>query len=494
MSNQRKKRYEDIMKRMQLIGAPITIVSLMDKLGFWKGEKSPFSPDDEKKLKELEEINKEIQDIENMAINRWMYKDVRKKVLKQRLEESKRNMKLKRQAKIEKRDKKREANAIRLKEGLWSVGKEYSRNLNQKSPDINKLKQFNLPVIQTWKELASFLGIPEATLKRLTYHREVVKYDLYHEFEIPKKTGGKRKISAPIKILKTVQRTILDKILYNLQPSESAHGFTKDRSILTNANCHLYSAVVINFDLKDFFPSIKFGRVFRLFRYFGYSGEVATLLALLCTTCDRLNVKIGDKHFLVANSVRNLPQGAPTSPMISNLIAYRLDKRLKRFAMIHGVNYSRYADDITISIPKSNISPEAMNEKIGKIKGMLKRVIVSEGFMYNTKKIHILRIKSRMEVTGLLVNEPKAHIPKSYLKTVRAILYNINKNGFKAEAKSDDIKHFICSIYGKIMFIQSIMPDKAKKHLDQWHSAIMKWKEEVIEANCEFFIEKAEGK
>ena len=142
----------------------------------------------------------------------------------------------------------------------------------------------------------------------------------YHRYEIAKKTGGVRCISAPKPALAAAQRWVLDQILRRLEPEPQAHGFVPGRSIVTNAAPHAGKAVVCNLDLKDFFPSITFRRVKGLFRKLGYGEHVATLLALLCTEPPRVPVELDGKTYHVALGARVLPQGACTSPAITNAL------------------------------------------------------------------------------------------------------------------------------------------------------------------------------
>lgn len=168
-------------------------------------------------------------------------------------------------------------------------------------------------------------------------------------FTIPKKSGGERLISAPMPRLKRAQYWVLDNILARAPLHDAAHGFAPERSILTNARNHVGRDVVINLDLKDFFPTLTYARVKGLFEALGYAEAVAIPLALLCTEPDVDEVTLdGERHF-IADGPRLLPQGAPTSPAITNLICRKLDRRLMGLSRTLGFVYSRYADDLTFS-------------------------------------------------------------------------------------------------------------------------------------------------
>ena len=150
----------------------------------------------------------------------------------------------------------------------------------------------------------------------------------YQRFTIPKRNGKEREIWAPTAQLKEIQHWILYNILERLLVHEAAHGFVPGRSIVTNAAVHTNSRLIVKMDLQDFFPTITFRRIKGLFRHAGYREQIATLLALLCSESPREEVILRGQKYLVALSPRCLPQGAPTSPAITNAICLRLDRRM----------------------------------------------------------------------------------------------------------------------------------------------------------------------
>src|SRR5262249_11211141 len=164
-----------------------------------------------------------------------------------------------------------------------------------------------------------------------------------------------------------------------------AHGFLPGRSILSNARPHAGKAVVVNMDLEGFFPSIGFPRVRSVFQRLGYSLAVATILALLCSECPRKLVEYDGKPYFVATGPRGLPQGACTSPGLSNQVARRLDKRLAGLAAKMGLTFTRYADDLTFSG-----SPE-LNARVGYLMARVRHLAEEEGFTVNEKKSRVLR-------------------------------------------------------------------------------------------------------
>jgi hypothetical protein len=165
-------------------------------------------------------------------------------------------------------------------------------------------------------------------LRFFAFAREVSTTTHYHRFTIPKKTGGERIISAPHRRLKAAQHWILRNILEPLQLSESAHGFVAGRSIVSNAVPHVGAAIVVNVDLKDFFPTVTYRRVKGLYKKLGYSEEVSTVLGLVCSEPDITETTLDGQQYFVARGPRRLPQGAPTSPAITNALCRRLDRRI----------------------------------------------------------------------------------------------------------------------------------------------------------------------
>jgi len=222
--------------------------------------------------------------------------------------------------------------------------------------------------------------------------------------------------------LKTAQRWLLDSLLDKLPLSEHAHGFRTGHSIVSNARPHVGAEVVINVDLRDFFPTVTYRRVKGLFRKLGYSEEVATLLALLCTEPDTVQTELDGVTYYVAQGTRHLPQGAPTSPAITNLLCRRLDQRLAGFARKHQLSYSRYADDLTLSAPRGVEPP------VGAMLAVLDKVARAEGFTLHPDKISVKRRGRRQEVTGVIVNE-RLGVDRRTLRRFRAFLFQLEKDG-----------------------------------------------------------------
>lgn len=302
------------------------------------------------------------------------------------------------------------------------------------APNANKrLLENQLPAITKVAQLCEALNLSVSELRWLCYQSEVALKSHYTRFEIPKRSGGMRAIWAPLPKLKQVQHWILHNILDNLVVHGSAHGFVTGRSIATNAAEHTNSQLLVKVDIENFFPSISWKRVKGVFRKAGYPEQIATLLALLCTESPREIVEHEGKQVYVALADRCLPQGAPTSPALTNALCLRLDRRLTGFAQKAGWRYTRYADDLTFSLPaNSKNKPE-----ISRLLGTLKRVLGEEGFALNAKKTCVIRTGDVQEVTGLVVNGEKApRVSRELKRQMRAAVHNLQQGKALPEGES----------------------------------------------------------
>jgi len=243
----------------------------------------------------------------------------------------------------------------------------------------------------------------------------------YKCFNFNKKNGKVRIICAPNSSVKILQKKLLYILELNaeIRRIDPVHGFKKDRSILTNAKTHFGCKETLNFDLKDFFPSINFGRVRGLFMsdYFGFNNTVATSLAKLC--CYK----------------NELPQGAPTSPFLSNMVAFQLDNLMMNFSRKNKVIYTRYADDITLSSKNETLSGHCFfSGDTWILSNEIQSIVQASGFEINQQKSRYRNnggsISERLEVTNIVINE-KLNVSWKYIKQIRAILNNWEKHGYK---------------------------------------------------------------
>jgi len=309
----------------------------------------------------------------------------------------------------------------------------------------NNLRFSNLPVIYNLDHLSTLTGYSTKHLYFLVKNDDKV----YRKFHVPKKLGGKRIILSPRKELKKIQRWLLDEILYNVHTHKSAKGFLKGTSIIDNAKEHVDKKIVLNIDIKDFFPSIKYRRVYGLFNSLGYTSALCRILTGLCTY----------KDFL--------PQGSPASPMISNLVCYKLDRRLSGFAEKNRFSYTRYADDITFS----------GDYKLVKCKDFIINIIQNEGFKISYEKLRVIGSGDSQKVTGLVVNE-KVSFDRKKIRRLRAIVHNCKIKG-PIEANKNGHPNFREHIYGYLAFLKPIKPDLSKK-----------WKKVLDELDWDEYDEK----
>ena len=281
----------------------------------------------------------------------------------------------------------------------------------------------------------------------------------YTTFMIPKRSGGEREICAPKGQLRWTQRQILDKILAPVPAHEAAHGFVPGRSTVTNAAAHQGAALVLKFDLTDFFPTIHYHRVLGLFGRLGYyvgdarfhcddeARQVAPTLARLCCYTP-------DSH---AWGTARLPQGAPTSPAISNLICRRLDARLNGLARGKGGIYTRYADDLTFSFRKDEVD-------LGRFRWWVDQVCHQEGFFVNQHKFRVIRRSQRQVVTGIVVNDT-LRIPRDERRRFRAILHNCRTHGLESQARGHE--KFGEYLRGFASYIHMVHPEEGVELLAQ---------------------------
>ncbi|MGP0065865.1 MAG: reverse transcriptase family protein [Isosphaeraceae bacterium] len=314
-----------------------------------------------------------------------------------------------------------------------------------------------LPPLDSAKQLAEALGLTIAELRRLAYHRDAATVLNYRRFTIPKRDGSLRAIWAPLPRLKKAQRWILQNIVEKLLVHGSVHGFLPGRSTFTNAAAHADPKLVVKVDIKDFFPTVTLPRVKGVFRKAGYREEVATLLALICTESPREIVELEGKTYFVALGPRCLPQGAPTSPALTNTLGLRLDRRLSGLAKKLGWRYTRYADDLTFSLPHNHQGPP----RVGTLLGSIRRIVEGEGFSVHPDKTAVARRGGRQKITGLVVNgdgPPRA--PREFRRRLRAAIHN------RAKGKPAPDGETVSTLIGMAAYVYMSDPVRGEKYLD----------------------------
>lgn len=304
-----------------------------------------------------------------------------------------------------------------------------------------RLSENGVPIIYNLRHLRKLLGIHKKEQEKLFGDK---RNESYRTFQIPKKSGGVRTIEAPIEELKKIQGWIKEEILDKFKPSEYAKGFKRGCSIYDNALPHVGKDMVMNIDLKDFFPSIHYSDIYSIFRYIGYTDGVSKLLTKLCT-----------------NAKNVLPQGSPASPALSNLVSLKLDKRLSSLAKKIEANYTRYADDITFS----------GNNNICKYEKLIRKIISEEGYEINENKFRVQPSFQRQEVTGLIVNT-KVSVSEKLISEIENALYYCNKYGVLNHMSHLKIDRGFYKehLYGIAYFVKMVDYEKGSKylsHLDQ---------------------------
>lgn len=353
----------------------------------------------------------------------------------------------------ERRQRRAEEIVQRKREDIVYLGVGVSKRLADRRSHVEALLDRGLPVLSTPADVARAMEISVPELRFLAFHADAVEKPHYVYFEVPKRSGGKRMLAAPQPRLARAQRWVLDHVLDKLPTEDPAHGFIKGRSTLSTAKPHVGRDVVVNLDLSDFFPTITFGRVRGVFQRAGYSPAVATILALICTEPPRIVVEFDGKRYYAATGPRALPQGACTSPALSNQIARKLDRRLLGMANKHGYAYTRYADDLTFS------GDDKSQTEIGMLLARVRHVVDEEGFAVNPKKGRIQRAAGRQTVTGVVVND-RPSLPRDEVRRLRAILNNAGKTGLAAQNR-ECLPHFEAHVRGKLAYLHMIDPDRA---------------------------------
>ena len=292
-----------------------------------------------------------------------------------------------------------------------------------------------------------------------TTQREPLRHYRYRP--LTKRFGRVRLIESPKPQLKLLQRLVLQEFLERLPPHDAAHGFRRGRSICTNAAAHLGRRVVVRMDLEDFFPSITVARVRAVFRAAGYNEEVATLLAGLCTNSspsriwNELPLDRGGNLQAVRYTAPHLPQGAPTSPALANLVAYRLDCRLQGLAATAGARYTRYADDLAFS------GDAAFARGAGPFVARVAATAIDEGFALNYRKTRTMHQGVRQEITGVVVNQ-RPNVRRDEYEQLKATLHNCIRHG-AASQNHARMSHWKLHLTGRVVQVAMLNPQRGAR-------------------------------
>jgi RNA-directed DNA polymerase len=314
-----------------------------------------------------------------------------------------------------------------------------------------------VPMLATSAQIAAWLDVPIgrldwlADVKGLTIKQADAKLRHYVNVWIPRRCGKSRLLEAPKPQLKTIQRRILDEILDRIPPHDAAHGFRAKRSIVSYVQPHVGRRIVLHFDLRDFFASVSAARVQAIFRTAGYPREVARLLTGLCTTRTPDDVKTIEPRW----RLRHLPQGAPTSPALANLAAYRLDLRLLALAQTLGANYTRYADDLAFS------GGQRLERAAKRIQVLVAVIAAEEGFEMHFRKSRFMRQAVRQQLAGVVVNV-RPNLRREVYDELKAILHNCVRHGPAAQNRAGHAD-FRRHLRGRVAHVKMLHPSRGAK-------------------------------
>ena len=342
-----------------------------------------------------------------------------------------------------------------------------------------------VPELASVGALAEHLGVGDGDLAWLAdargLERSVVDEQLRHYRYgwLARPGGPPRVIERPKARLKEVQRRILHEVLDWIPAHDAAHGFTRGRSARTHAAAHVGRPVVMRLDLEDFFASVRAGRIFGMFRTAGYPEPVAHALTALTTNAvpvsewaavprpgtptlvhahDRLGRRLATPH---------LPQGAPTSPALANLAAFRLDRRLAGFAAALDATYTRYADDLTLSGGRSLLG------RANRIRATISGIAREEGFLVNDRKSMLATRAGRQRVCGIVVND-RLNVERDEYDDLKAILHNAARRG-PADENRAGVPDFRAHLLGRIAWVELLNPARGAKLRDRF--ACIAWDE-----------------
>lgn len=326
---------------------------------------------------------------------------------------------------------------------------------------------FDLPALDTVGALADWLDMSVRTLDGLCdlggvgLRKLAPQLRHYRYHLVPKRSGGRRLLEAPKRRMKQVQRAILDGMLARVPVDDAAHGFVSGRSFVSHARLHVGRPLVVRIDLRDFFLTIGRARVAGLFRWLGYRDEVARRLTALTTNrtpedaLRRWRRATAETAPSFADRSRwrdgHLPQGAPTSPALSNMVAHGLDRRLTALAEACGARYSRYADDLVLSGPPS----------LRRVVPRVAAVALEEGFEVHHRKTRVMGRAGRQQIGGVVVNERPNLCRRDY-ERLEATLFNAVRSGPEAQNREGH-PDFEAHLRGRIAWVAHLDETKGAK-------------------------------
>lgn len=455
----------DWRTRIKELGKRAFQLEEMERLGFWP-------PDDATRAR-TEAVRRELRAVQNeLAPLRKQKRELDKtisessdltallaEVRSRRIERVKAEREARKIRRAEEAKQRAAADQKWRAETLPHLGRAVSQGLHYEEGTDEQLQVLALPQLHSAAEIAAAMEITTGRLAWLCYHRGATTIDHYIHFTIPKKSGGTRQISSPKTQLRQAQSWVLANILQPIPVHAAAVAFRPGLNIADNARRHAGRAVVVRLDLKDFFPSITFKRVKNAFSGLGFNEGVASIFALLCTEAPRVALRLDGQLHHVALSERFLPQGACTSPALTNILCRHLDARMTGAAQKLGFTYSRYADDLVFSSADDGAN-------IVGLQNLAKLIIEQENLQINADKTAIMRPHCRQSVTGLVVNQAadanEVRVSRRDLRRFRAFLHRYETLG--RQPLSDQIGQDALSYaQGYLSFIHMANASQAAK-------------------------------
>ncbi|MDR7257226.1 RNA-directed DNA polymerase [Sphingomonas sp. BE270] len=329
-------------------------------------------------------------------------------------------------------------------------------------------KHPDLPPILTLGHLGKRTSLPYARLRKLV---SGLRSNDYSYFRIRKRSGGHRQISVPEADLMWLQRWVSAHILSKLKPHRASYAFAPKASIVSCAKAHCEARWLIKLDISGFFGSVSEIQVYRVFLAAGYAPMVAFQLARLTTHAPYFSMRykrpewraVPDRarlpYLFRTRLLGFLPQGAPSSPMLSNLVMRQIDAKLHAIALSAGLTYTRYSDDITFST-RGGFDRERARAVVSKTR----RILAKEGFTLNSKKTRIVPPGGRKLVLGLLVDGSEPNLTRAFKDSLRQHLHYVCTFGPDAHAKRrgfDTVSSLYRHLLGLINYAKSVDEDYA---------------------------------
>jgi RNA-directed DNA polymerase len=324
-----------------------------------------------------------------------------------------------------------------------------------------RFASLDVPRLATPGDLAHWLDISIDQLNWLSdARRQQGRTDIpvlqhYRYSFVPKRNGPPRLIEAPKPKLMAIQHRILHAMLDAAPVHDCAHGFVSGRSCLGAAQIHAGEHIVITVDLKDFFLNTRMPRVHAIFRSLGYPWALARVLTGLCSASTPASVFArlppAQRHDWLTQKIYqapHLPQGAPTSPALANLAAFRLDMRLVALARACGAHYTRYADDLAFS------GDDAFATRAAAFLTALENIARDEGFLLNSRKTRLMRRGGCQRITGIVVND-HVNVPRTAYDELKAILYNCCKSGPDTQNRAG-LRDFRAHLEGRVAWVEQV--------------------------------------